>query len=56
MLCPRVRPVIERLGPSSVEDGGRLFIKLYHSPLFIPIHDSVKDLGLPGYWGPSQQF
>lgn len=38
MLCPRVRPAIERLGLSSAEDRGRLFIKPYHSRPSISIN------------------
>lgn len=42
--------------PSSAEDRGRLFIKLYHSLSFIPLTTSLKDSGQRGYWSPSLLF
>lgn len=44
MLCPRVRPAIERLGLSSAEDRGRLFIKPYHSRPSVSINASPEGL------------
>lgn len=44
MLCPRVRPAIERLGLSSAEDRGRLFIKPYHRRPSVSINASPEGL------------